>query len=264
MLTEIKSHLQTSPTGITYLDSKEGDDIYVLLHGISSGAYSWVKQFANAKAPNRLIAWNAPGYGGSKSLDTANPIGADYAYALIEFLDSIDIDAPITLVGHSLGALQAAAFADRNPQRLKQLILVNPAQGYADSNPEKRQEVYAMRPKLLQALGTDGLARERGPNLLYHKTPFNLEVVYTVTSGITLDGLKDSSYLLANDSIAHYLPNITVPITLVYGEKDTITPPSGMFSLKERFPFLELKKVPNAGHLAYLDEPEVFDEILFK
>lgn len=262
MLNAMKSQLNMSATGISYLDSGNGTEVFVFLHGISSGALSWVKQFRTIGEPYRLIAWNAPGYGESRLLAQRQPLAVDYAVALKEFLDSLQVRTPITLVGHSLGALQAAAFAKRYGDSLKRLVLVNPAQGYGEHSAEKRQSVYEMRPQLLERLGNDGMARERGPNLLAQKTLFNLEVVTEVTQGITLDGLKGSSYLLANDTIGRYLSALSVPVSLLYGEQDTITPPAGMFSLHQEFPFLELHAIADAGHLAYLDQPEAFNHIL--
>ena len=37
----------------------------VLLHGIGSGAASWVQQFEGLGATRRVLAWDAPGYGAS-------------------------------------------------------------------------------------------------------------------------------------------------------------------------------------------------------
>ncbi|MBS0926809.1 alpha/beta fold hydrolase, partial [Klebsiella michiganensis] len=96
-----------------------------LLHGISSGAASWHKQMA---LPGyRVLAWDMPGYGESPMLATARADAGDYADALARMLDRAGVQKTV-LVGHSLGALVAAAFAARYPQRVRYLVLADVAQ----------------------------------------------------------------------------------------------------------------------------------------
>lgn len=264
MLEEIQSYYAQSKSGLSYIDNRADGEAYIFLHGISSGAKSWVKQFLSIGSTCRLIAWDAPGYGDSRTLSTSTPNALSYAEQLEGLVEELGLSIPFTLVGHSLGALIACGYASKYGDRIKRLVLVNPAQGYAFSNDEKKKSVYQMRPQLLQRLGNAGMAEERGPNLLAQKTAENMTVVRAVTNGITLAGLDGSSYLLAYDSIERYLPLIDVSIELFYGEEDGITPPQDMFALKEKYPFVELTAIPEAGHLAYLDEPEFFNSQLFK
>ncbi|MFX5756609.1 alpha/beta hydrolase, partial [Acinetobacter baumannii] len=69
------------------------------------------------------------------------------------------------IVGHSLGALMAAAYlAQAEPERRPaRLLLVSPAQGYgAPGKEQKADEVTRERLEALARLGVAGLA-ERGP-----------------------------------------------------------------------------------------------------
>ena len=93
-----------------------------LLHGISSGAASWHKQMA---LPGyRVLAWDMPGYGESPMLATARADAGAYADALARMLDRAGVQKTV-LLGHSLGALVAAAFAARYPQRVRYLVLAD-------------------------------------------------------------------------------------------------------------------------------------------
>ncbi|MGW8068788.1 alpha/beta fold hydrolase, partial [Klebsiella pneumoniae] len=101
-----------------------------LLHGISSGAASWHKQMA---LPGyRVLAWDMPGYGESPMLAATPADAGDYADALARMLDRAGVEQTI-LVGHSLGALVAAAFAAKYPQRVLYLVLADVAQGYGQA-----------------------------------------------------------------------------------------------------------------------------------
>ncbi len=82
----------------------------VLLHGIGSGAASWVRQLETLGRAHRVLAWDAPGYGDSTPVAARSPVAADYALRLRGWLDALGI-ARCVLVGHSLGALVAGALA---------------------------------------------------------------------------------------------------------------------------------------------------------
>lgn len=264
MLDQIESLYRQTATGLSYIDNQAEGDVYVLLHGISSGAKSWVKQFLTLSESCRLIAWDAPGYGESTALLTETPMATDYAQQIKQWIDELTIQTPVTVVGHSLGAMMGAAFAQLYPEQTKKLILINPAQGYGNHTDIEKERISRMRPELLERLGTAGMARERGPHLLAQTTPFNLEVVKAVSSGLTMHGVTQASYLLAYDTIDRYLPVSSTDTLLCYGEKDTITPPKGMFDLKKKYPNLCLVSLPKAGHLAYLDQPELFNQHVFQ
>src|SRR5690606_7734322 len=84
--------------------------VLVLLHGISSGSGSWVKQLQNLSHHFHVIAWDAPGYGQSDPLAVEQPNAEDYAQRLKGMLTALGLNlgsAPdqnkMILVGHSLG-----------------------------------------------------------------------------------------------------------------------------------------------------------------
>src|ERR671937_1860789 len=112
---------------ISYREAGAGPAL-VLLHGIGSSSASWLFQLESL-AGYRLIAWDAPGYGGSAFLSTAEPRPADYAQALHEFLERLLLK-DVVLVGNSLGCLMAGAYAAAHPERVRSMVLLGPAGGY--------------------------------------------------------------------------------------------------------------------------------------
>ncbi|GHC57550.1 3-oxoadipate enol-lactonase [Alcaligenes pakistanensis] len=264
MPTSTHSTMRQTACGLTYWDNGEQQgDVYVLLHGISSGAGLWAKQFASQTGKNRLIAWDAPGYGDSVALASATPTAADYAHALKAVVDEAGLTA-FTLVGHSLGALMASAYASLYPADVSRLVLASVAQGYGQTEPEQQQQVYEKRPRLLAELGPEAMARERGPFLLGQATAENMLLVTQAMKRLTLAGFKASSYVLAHDSIDYYLPAIQGAIEVLYGTEDGITPPAGMQALQQHYVQMNLQAVPQAGHLLYVDQPALFDRLVFE
>lgn len=238
-----------------------GDETIVLLHGISSGSDSWLKQMDALVTNASVFAWNAPGYGNSEQIEQDMPTALDYSQRLLALLESKNIDR-IHLVGHSLGALIAAGFASKYPAKVNKLILVNPAQGYGEFEQAKQDEVAKMRPKLLQALGGAEMARLRCGALLFDASDDKVALLEKIMEDITIEGFGKSSRLLAHDSIHHYLAKIDKPIDLIYGTEDGITTPKIMFEIAARHKNISLHAIEAASHLSYLDQPERFNQVL--
>eukprot|EP01041_Mallomonas_annulata_P016320 gene16320-34132_t len=101
---------------------------HVLLHGIGSASGSWVAQLDALSASHTVLAWDAPGYGQSEPLPDSQPTPQAYAQRLWAWLDALGFNEPLTLVGHSLGALMAtAAAAGEHSARVCALVLLSPA-----------------------------------------------------------------------------------------------------------------------------------------
>ena len=66
----------------SYLDRGHGTAV-VLLHGIGSAARSFDRQISHLSPHWRVVAWDAPGYGGSSDLPMEHPTASDYADALV-------------------------------------------------------------------------------------------------------------------------------------------------------------------------------------
>jgi pimeloyl-ACP methyl ester carboxylesterase len=58
------------------------------------------------------------------------------------------------------------------------------------------------------------------------------------------------------------LATITCPTLVIVGEKDTLTPPAESEKMAKAVKGAKLVKVPNAGHLANIENPEPFNAAL--
>lgn len=240
---------------------KQGDEMNVFLHGISSGSESWSNQMAALSGKTSLLAWNAPGYGNSEQVEQDTPTALDYSQRLLRLLESKNIHR-INLIGHSLGALIAAGFTAKYPAKVGKLILVNPAQGYGEFHQSKQDEVAKMRPKLLRELGGAEMARQRSHALLFEASADKVALLEKIMAQISIEGFEKSSRLLAYDSIHHYLSKIDKPVDLIYGTEDSITTPKIMFGIEARHRNISLHAIESASHLSYLDQPDRFNQVL--
>ena len=173
---QFPEHLIALPGGAQVAWREAGDTAsdfaVVMLHGISSGAASWM-DVALALAPRtRVLAWGAPGYGRSTPLTPAAPTGADYARVLAQSLQALGVRRCL-LVGHSLGALMGTPWAvQAGAGRVQQLVLISPAGGYgAPGMGEQQAKVRQGRLAALQEKGIEGLAAAIDQRLLSPAAP---------------------------------------------------------------------------------------------
>jgi pimeloyl-ACP methyl ester carboxylesterase len=212
-----------------------GQTTHVLLHGIGSGSGSWLMQLeAAVRHTHRLglLAWEAPGYGASTPVRPLAPLANDYAVRLWDWLDTLGVRQPITLVGHSLGALMAASAAVTQPSRVARLVLLAPAQGYGQANASLRRQKLLDRLQALQTLGPQGMANKRGAAMLSsHAHAQQLAYVQHIMAQVNPSGYTQAAQMLSQGHIASDLQRCSVPIAIASGRADGITPMAGCQSL---------------------------------
>ena len=208
---------------------------HVLLHGIGSGSGSWLMQLeAVARQSHRVgvLAWEAPGYGASTPVRPLTPLATDYAARLWAWLDTLGVRQPITLVGHSLGALMAASAAVAEPERVARLVLLAPAQGYGQADATLRQQKRHDRLHALQTLGPQGMASKRGAAMLSsHASTQQLTFVQHIMAQVNPAGYTQATHLLSQGHIAADLKLCRAPVAIASGRADGITPMAGCQSL---------------------------------
>ncbi|MFM0215362.1 alpha/beta fold hydrolase [Paraburkholderia caledonica] len=233
----------------------------VLLHGIGSGAASWVQQLEALGANRRVLAWDAPGYGMSAPVAPESPVAADYASVLTEWLDALHIERCV-LVGHSLGAIIAGAFAAVHPQRVSGLLLLSPAGGYGAACAEVRETKRDQRLAMLNELGPQGLADKRSANMLSsHASDEARTWVRWNMSRVIARGYAQATHLLANADLAADLARFKGRVDVAVGADDTITTPAAC----ERLALVagtQLQVVPRAGHAGYIEASAAYTAII--
>ena len=123
----------------------------LLLHGLNNNAWSWAWVAAQLAPSRRVVAVSQRGHGGSSAPDrgyalrqTSEDLGA--------LLDAMQIET-CDLAGHSWGGKVATHFAAVTPQRVRSLILADPAP------PRGLNRLISALPML----ATASLRAERGP-----------------------------------------------------------------------------------------------------
>ena len=231
----------------------------VLLHGIGSNAGSWRDQLTGLGDIRKVVAWDAPGYGDSTPVAPPRPTAAAYADRLAHFLDGLGLDR-IVLLGHSLGALVAGAFAAGRPGRVERLLLANAALGHRADRAAPLPPPAQDRLDDLAALGPTGLAAKRAPRLLsVGATPAQVARVRAAMAEIHPDGYRQAVAMLAHGDLVADAGTVTVRTLVISSSEDSVTPPAGSRALATAMPNARYREIPDAGHLSYLERPAAFN-----
>lgn len=246
---------------------RPGDGLpLVALHGIGSNASGFATLLPHLPAGQRVIAWDAPGYGGSAPLAGDWPVADDYAGALAGLLDRLGIERAVIL-GHSLGTLMAAAFARRWPERVAALVLASCASGHGVAPGARLSPAAAARIDELTETGPEAFAAARAPRLVFRPEahPEAAMLVRQNMAQVRMPGYGQAARMLASGRLLDDLAAVAVPVSVIVGAEDVVTPVAANRLAHQAIPVPlrgPLIEVPAAGHAIYQQAPAAFARAL--
>lgn len=231
-----------------------GDPAFLFLHDAGAAASAW-DDIAAKLAPQHLcVAVDLPGCGESERYGIALSVSsvADDLAALISRLPLKEY----IVVGHSMGALIAAALSARKPDGLKGVIFVAPPSA-GDSNLHRhggslwgparnRDDVMALAKKL----AARRISQER------------LEVFardHLRCASASWEWWREHG---SREDISHYLENIHVPTLLVYGSHDPMLSEESAKQFAQTLANARVLRIERAGHLLPFEAPDEVAEAI--
>jgi 3-oxoadipate enol-lactonase len=235
----------------------------VFLHGIGGSRQNWTRQTAALASSFTTIAWDARGYGGSDDYDAELDF-SDFGDDLARLLNHFGI-AKAHLVGLSMGARILMDFAPRYLDRVATLTLCDCFYGFKNAlSPEKQREYIDLRERPLREGKTFAdLAPKLVASLVSPACP--VDVQEELRQSILR--LRVESYLKtlrASTSFdqADQLHLLDMPVQLIFGSEDLLTPPTIGLEMIDMLPNARLAVLEGAGHLSNLEKPVSFNEAL--
>ena len=243
----------------------------MLVHGITSSHAMWAGNLAVLSEHFDLIVPDLIGHGRSTDQWSGSSVDRQVEHLAL-LLDSLGVREPIHVVGNSYGGAISANFAEQQPHRTRTLVIYDgPASDYtsamADSvarsrgatdiadlfTPEDPDEMYRLlATSLYEPPKVPGFARKQ----LFRK--FNAH--QPVYLGLLKDLLKNEDRYATK----HYL--WTMPVYVLWGEGDRLIPLSVGEGIAARngLPVDHLIVVPKAGHVASIEQKDVFEGHLLR
>jgi len=238
---------------IWYVDTGGSGVPVVFMHAATGSSRVWEHQVpAFAAAGYRFIAYDRRGWGRSV-IDPAGPQPGSAADDLLALMDHLRIDR-FHLVGTAAGAFASLDFALSFPQKLRSLVVANSIGGVQD------EDFLALgrrlRPPQFDALPPE--VREVGPSYRA-ANPEGTRRWRDLEQMSRPAGSSAPAQTMRNRLSFSLLETIKVPTLLIAGGADLYAPPPVMRLFADRIKDSEFVIVPDAGHSAYWEQPEVFN-----
>lgn len=246
----------------------------VFVHGLSGSWPNWLEQLPAFAASHRVIAMDLPGFGHSPMPQEPITISA-YGRILDGLLDTLGVSAA-TLVGNSMGGFVSAELAVAFPQRVERLVLVSAAglSTYRHRDVERLEPLLRrVAPVLAMYTGwtasrSDIVARRRGLRNLtlgfVAKYPGRLPSALAAEQlrGAGKPGFMQALRANIDYPIEERLPEIACPTLIVWGEDDKVIPVADADLFERLIPNSRKVIFKDTGHVAMLERPAAFNELL--
>lgn len=230
----------------------------MLLHGGICDSRVWRPQLESLADEFTVIAWDAPGCGGSSDPPESFRL-ADFANCLAGLIDALGLGRPHVL-GHSFGGGLALALYGQRPTLPRSLILVAGYAGWAGSLPAEEVRTRLHLALRLAARLPMPITPASLPGLFSIPPPAEqLAELAIVMSEVRPVGARVMAQAFAEADLGELLAQITVPTLLLQGESDERAPRAVWERLHAEIPGSTLVLLPGVGHELAIEAPRAFD-----
>ncbi|RZL48740.1 MAG: alpha/beta hydrolase [Pedobacter sp.] len=219
----------------------------ILLHGLFGNLSNWKKTAQHFSPKHRVLIPELPLFD--------HFIGGNHLDKLVVFLENYiaihHVHQPV-LIGNSLGGHVALLYTLKHPDKVSKLVLAGSSGLYENtfggSFPRVKDYNYI---------------KEKVADVFDRKEVVDNEMIDHVF-GIVQHKLKVLSIIgLARDAqrqnLAAYLPLIKIPVLLIWGLQDKVTPPAVGEEFKQLLADATLHYLDECGHAPMMEQPELFN-----
>ena len=231
----------------------------VLLHGYAGdGPSLWRHQLDGLCADFTVVAWDAPGAGGST--DPPESFGMDgYTRCLAGFLDALGLRSA-HLLGISFGGALALAFQRRHAGATRRLVLASAYAGWRGSlAPEVAEARLAQALRLSEAPPEEFVETLLPTMFALPVDPVDLEAFRRALEAFHPAGFRAMARASAED-LSSVPRTVHVPTLLVYGDNDARAPLPVAERLHAAISGSRLVLLPGAGHVCNVELPGRFND----
>ncbi|GCD79715.1 alpha/beta fold hydrolase [Schleiferia thermophila] len=245
--------IETKNSGkFEYAEAGEGHPL-VLLHGLMGGLSNFDDVFHYfSRRGYRVLIPKLPLY----TLPLLNTNVSSLASYVVNFIKELKI-APVTLIGNSLGGHISLIITKNHPELVHSLVLTGSSGLYenamGDSFPRRGDYQYVAN---------------KTKDVFYNKEVATKELIDEVYSIVNDRNKVLRTLSISKSAIRHNmakdLVNMKLPVCIIWGENDNVTPPDVAKRFHDLLPNSDLYWIPECGHAAMMERPLEFNQILEK
>jgi pimeloyl-ACP methyl ester carboxylesterase len=235
--------------GFSYIDEGEGE-VLLLLHGLMGALSNWDSVVDTFKSKYRVIIPMLPIYD-LPLLTTGIKTVSKFVHKFITYKKL----ANFTIVGNSLGGHVALVYVLAHPNMARALVLTGSSglyeNAFGDTFP--RRESY-------------DFIKEKVEFTFYDPKTATKELVDDVFTTVNDRHRVIRILAMARSAMRHNmrkdLHKIRMPVSLIWGKNDKVTPPEVAIEFHECLPNSELVWIDKCGHAPMMEQPEEFNRAL--
>lgn len=237
--------------GFSFVEKGEGK-VLLLLHGLFGALSNWEYVLEKFSPKYKVVIPLMPIY--ELPLFGANVEAlAKFIHKFVEYKKYDQV----TLLGNSLGGHVALVYTLNHPEFVHSMMLTGSSglyeEGMGGTYPKREDYNYI---------------RERVEYTFYDPKTATKELVDEVYEIVNNRNKILRILSMAKSAMRHNLakdiPNIKIPVSLIWGTDDHITPPEVGEEFHKLLPNSELTFIEKCGHAAMMERPHEFNEILDK
>ncbi|TJZ49553.1 4-carboxymuconolactone decarboxylase [Streptomyces piniterrae] len=246
------------------IDGPEGAPPLLLGPSLGTSLAVWDHQLPSLARQFRVIRWDLPGHGGTRTdILAAPPTGGpattptatatvpDLARLVLDLADGLGIDR-FAYAGISLGGAVGAWLAAHHPERVASLALICSSARFG-APAAWRERAALVRERGIGPVAETTAARWFTP--AFADSPDARGLLDTLRRTVDPAGYAACCDALAGYDLRADLGRIAAPTLVVAGRADPATPPAHARELTDGIPDATLVELPGASHLANVERP---------
>jgi len=240
------------------LHGSEGAPWLVLSHSLACSVRMWDPQLEAFKGTHRILAYDMRGHGQSSA--PAGPYSLDMlADDVLGLMKSLKIEKAV-YCGLSIGGMIGQTLALRGKGPFERMVVCDTTH----AQPPDALKQWEDRIRIAESKGMAGLVDstlERWFTEPYRKkNPPELQKIRMLIERTPVAGYVGCGRAIMGLNTTARLKDIRLPLLAITGEQDGAAP--GTRTIGETVPGARFVSIPNASHIANVEQPEAFNRAL--
>jgi 3-oxoadipate enol-lactonase len=240
----------------------ESGPAVLLVHGLGGSLRQWHGVSALLAPTCRVIAMDLRGHGESDRPTVGYSIRA-FADDLAGVCKALKVERGVA-VGASVAGAVVVQFAADYPELAQAIV---PVGGFAAMPPAGRermgQRAAEVEKQGMTAVADGVVAAALGPST-HASNPSLVGLQKALLLANEPRAYAASARAVASADVTAAMPRVKCPVLLVFGSEEKVAPLPAQAALKKGMPHAQLRAIPQAGHLAFLEQPHLFAAALME